>query len=63
MNHNLQWKNRCDALMREVEDANRHLEEYKQLTEQKLLEEREKTSRAEVSSLLSSTLYLFTLCK
>jgi len=35
--------------MREVEAAKRELVEYQQLTEQKLQEEREKTSRAVVS--------------
>ena len=37
--------------MREVEAAKRQLVEYQQLTELKLQEEREKTSRAVVSSL------------
>lgn len=50
MHHNYQWKQQCDGLMREVEDAKSQLAKYQKLTEQKLQEERVKTSRAVVSS-------------
>lgn len=46
VNHNRQWKQQCDELMRQVEAANQQLVEYKQLTEQQLQEERAKTDRA-----------------
>lgn len=46
LNHNFKWKQQCDGLMRELESVKRQLVEYQQLTEIKLLEEREKTNRA-----------------
>ena len=49
LNHNFKWKQQCDGLMRELESVKRQLVEYQQLTEIKLLEEREKTNRAVVS--------------
>lgn len=46
LNHNLQWKERCDGLMSDLEAAKRELSECQQSTEQKLQDEREKTNRA-----------------
>lgn len=46
LSHNLQWKERCDGLMSELDAAKRELSEYQQQTEQKLQDEREKTHKA-----------------
>lgn len=47
VNHNLQWKQQCDELMRDLEAAKRELSECQQSSERMLHEEREKTNRAE----------------
>jgi len=47
------WLQQYDELMRDLEAAKQELSECQQLSEQKLREEREKTSRAAVSGPLS----------
>jgi len=63
VNRDRRWKQQCDKLMSQVEEANQQLDEYKEQTDQQLQEERAKTTRAVVSSRLSSTDFYKITCK